>query len=137
MDISLARKLYNSGDKDFKALALENYKEKDLNIPSFEDLKSNFQALNDKFHVEAHNDIKATILLSYIHTHIYDSSHDSRDDVYYICYNDYCSDNSLYNYAIVTSYTKRIGCIGFSTMNDAKYALLLFRLYYNEININE
>lgn len=128
IDLKVARRLYNSGDKEFKELALSQYNEEELEFPEAKTLLNNFNNNKNKVHT-LNRAVKRHKLLAAIAYYIYGNEIDEMRDRKWGIVED-SSTGELCSCVLTFTHANDIL---FDTMNDANYAINLLNVLEREI----
>lgn len=128
IDLKIARKLYNSGDKEFKELALSQYDEELLKFPDAKTLLDNFDDNKNKVHT-LNRAVKRHKLLASIAYHIYGNKIDEMHDRKWGIVKDSFT-GELCSCALTFIH---VDDILFETIDDANYAINLLNILEREI----
>lgn len=128
MDLKLARRLYHSGDKEFKELALSQYDEEELKFPEAKTLLDNFDNNKNKVHT-LNRAVKRHKLLAAIAYYIYGNKIDEMRDRKWGIVED-SSTGGLCSCVLTFAHANDIL---FETIDDANYAINLLNILEREL----
>ena len=126
INISLARKLYNSGDKDLVNLALKVYDAKEIDTPDYNVIIENYS------HSNQYNDMmrkqKIITILAAIAYKFYGKNKDYRNESDEFCER-WIVITSEHGYISVRPAVTRIGDVCFASKDDAETAIRYLTIY--------